>query len=136
MQRIVTKNKKGFTLVELLVSMLVLSIGMMAMLDGIGHYVRINIDNSVRSEALRIAEASLETLRNSSFDYVKTNNNTIINIPTTQQKKFRNIDINYGVVWQSYRVTDNSYAIQVIVTWTHRNVNHRHDAASIISTDV
>ncbi|HBL24495.1 MAG TPA: pilus assembly protein PilV, partial [Deltaproteobacteria bacterium] len=71
MRRIAGKNTKGFTLIELLVAMLVLSIGLMAMLDGLANYMRINIENQMRNEAMRIAEASLETLRNATFDQVK-----------------------------------------------------------------
>lgn len=137
MQRLVT-DKKGFTLIELLVSMLVLSLGMMAMLDGIGNYIRINIDNSMRNEAMRIAETTLETLRNSRFDDVQAGS---VVIPATEQRRFRNIAVTYNVNWvrQNLSIVNGSpvsVAIQVNVTWTHRGVNHRHDAATIMSTEV
>ncbi len=137
MRHLVT-NKKGFTLIELLVSMLVLSLGMMAMLDGIGNYIRINIDNSMRNEAVRIAETTLETLRNSRFDDVQAGS---VVIPATEQRRFRNINVTYSVNWvrQNLSVVNGStvsVAIQVNVTWTHRGVNHRHDAATIMSTEV
>lgn len=132
MRRIAGKNTKGFTLIELLVAMLVLSIGLMAMLDGLANYMRINIENQMRNEAMRIAEASLETLRNATFDQVK--NHTIV-IASPEQRKIRNFTIDYTVVWTQTRISDSSYAIQVSVTWNHRNIAHQHDAASIISTD-
>ncbi|HOW54316.1 MAG TPA: type II secretion system protein [Syntrophorhabdaceae bacterium] len=125
-------NKKGFTLIELLVSMLVLSIGMMAILDGLGNYIRINIDNSIRNEAMRISESTLETLRNSRFDEVQSG--TVV-INSTEQRKIRNFDITYNVNWVRQNVSTSSVAIQVNVTWTHRGLNHRHDAATIISTE-
>jgi len=133
MRRIAGKNTKGFTLIELLVAMLVLSIGLMAMLDGLANYMRINIENQMRNEAMRIAEASLETLRNATFDQVK--NHTVV-ITSPEQRRIRNFNINYTVVWTQTRISDSSYAIQVSVTWNHRNIAHQHDAASIISTDV
>ncbi len=132
MRRLAT-DKKGFTLIELMVSMLVLSIGMMAMLDGLGNYIRINIDNSMRNEAMRIAETTMETLRNSRFDDVKAG---AVVIPVTEQRRFRNLSINYNVNWVRQNISASSVAIQVNVTWTHRNVNHWHNAATIISTDV
>ena len=117
MQRLVT-DKKGFTLIELLVSMLVLSLGMMAMLDGIGNYIRINIDNSMRNEAMRIAETTLETLRNSRFDDVQAGS---VVIPATEQRRFRNIAVTYNVNWvrQNLSIVNGSpvsVAIQVNVT--------------------
>lgn len=125
-------NRKGFTFIELLVAMAVLSIGLMAMLDGLANYMRINIDNQMRNEAMRIAETTLETLRNASFNDVQTG---AVVIAPTEQRRFRNIDINYTVAWTRQNISTGSVAIQVSVTWNHRNIGHRHDAASIISTD-
>jgi type IV pilus assembly protein PilV len=126
------RNRKGFTLIELLVSILVLSIGLMAMLDGLANYVRINIDNQMRNEAMRIAETALETLRNARFSDVQTG---AVVITTPEQRRFRNIPVNFAVSWTRTNISSNTVAVQVSVTWSHRSVNHRHDAASIISTD-
>lgn len=136
--RHVTKNRKGFTLIELLVSVLVLSIGLMAMLDGLANYIRINIDNQMRNEAMRIAESTLETLRNSRFDDVQTH--TVV-ITSPEIRKVRNFDVSYVVTWTVNDIKASSVAtattvgVQVSVTWVHRDIAHRHDAASIISTD-
>lgn len=132
MLRHAIKNRKGFTLIELLVAMLVLSIGLMAMLDGLANYVRINIDNQMRNEAMRIAEATLETLRNAGFSDVQTG---AVVITSPEQRRFRNIPISFAVSWTRQNISSSSVAIQVSVTWSHRSVSHRHDAASIISTD-
>ncbi len=138
MLRHVTKNRKGFTLIELLVAMLVLSIGLMAMLDGLANYIRINIDNQMRNEAMRIAESTLETLRNSGFSDVQ---NHVVVITSPEVRRVRNIDVSYTVTWTVNNIaatgvtTPTTVAVQVSVTWNHRNVAHRHDAASIISTD-
>ncbi len=126
------KNRKGFTLIELLVAMAVLSIGLMAMLDGLANYMRINIENQMRNEAMRIAETTLETLRNANFNDVQ---NGAVVIASTEQRRFRNIDINYAVAWTRQNISTSSVAVQVSVTWNHRNIGHRHEAASIVSTD-
>lgn len=125
-------SKKGFTLIELLVSMLVLSIGMMALLDGIANYIRINMDNAMRNEAMRVAEATMETLRNSSFDDVVTGNAAV---SPTETRMFRNTSITFNVNWSTQMISSSSYAIQVHVIWNHRGIGHQHDAATIISTD-
>ena len=132
MQRLATDGK-GFTLIELLVAMLVLSIGLMAMLDGLSNYIRINIDNAMRNEAMRISETAMETLRNTRYDEVRAHN--VPAISSTEQRRFRNITVNYTVNWSVQNISANSVAIQVNVIWNHRGVGHRHDAATIISTD-
>ncbi|MHB8110178.1 MAG: type IV pilus modification PilV family protein [Syntrophorhabdaceae bacterium] len=131
MQRIVVRNSKGFTIVELLVAMLVLFIGMTAMLDGLANYIRINIDNQMRNEAMRVTEATLERLRNSRFDDIQLHS---VSITSPEMRKVRNFDVAYTIVWTQTVISPNSIAVQVEVSWTHKNITHRHEAASIIST--
>jgi len=138
MPRRAIRNRKGFTLIELLVSMLVLSIGLMAMLDGLANYIRINMENQMRNEAMRIAESTLETLRNARFSDVQTH---AVVITSPEVRRVRNVGVSYTVTWTVNNVaatgvtTPTSVAVQVSVTWNRRNIAHRHDAASIISTD-
>ncbi|MBP1748251.1 MAG: hypothetical protein H6Q52_790 [Deltaproteobacteria bacterium] len=132
MKLTVHNNKKGFTLIELLVAMLVMSVGLMAMLDGLTNYIRINMENQMRHEAMRIAESTLETLRNSQFTQVKAGS---VVIPGTQVRGIRNFNITYTITWVPTTISVNSVAVQVAVTWAHKNITHRHDAASVISTD-
>lgn len=132
MKLTVRSNKKGFTLIELLVAMLIMSIGLMAMLDGLTNYMRINMENEMRNEAMRIAEETLETLRNSQYSQVSAG--TVV-ISNTQTRMFRNVTTSYTITWTPTTISANSVAVQVAVTWTHMNIPHRHDAASVISTD-
>jgi len=138
MPRRAIRSRKGFTLIELLVSMLVLSIGLMAMLDGLANYIRINMENQMRNEAMRISESTLETLRNARFGDVQTH---AVVIASPEVRRVRNIDVSYTVTWTVSSVaatgvtTPTTVAVRVSVTWNHRNIAHRHDAASIISTD-
>lgn len=133
MKRIVRSNKKGFTLIELLVAMLIMSIGLMALLDGLTNFIRINMENQMRHEAMRIGESALETLRNSAFAQVQAGT---VTITSPETRRVRNFDISYTVTWTPTAISSNSIAVQVAVTWVFKNITHRHDAASVISTDV
>lgn len=133
MKRIVRSNRKGFTLIELLVAMLIMSIGLMALLDGLTNFIRINMENQMRHEAMRIGESALETLRNSAFAQVQAGT---VTITSPETRRVRNFDISYTVTWTPTAISSNSIAVQVAVTWVFKNITHRHDAASVISTDV
>ena len=133
MKRIVCSNKKGFTLIELLVAMLIMSIGLMALLDGVTNFIRINMENQMRNEAMRIGEAALETLRNSDFSQVQAGT---VTITSPETRRVRNLDISYTITWTPTAISSSSVAVQVAVTWVFKNITHRHDAASVISTDV
>jgi prepilin-type N-terminal cleavage/methylation domain-containing protein len=125
-------NKKGFTLIELMVAVAILFISMTAILDFIVQYHRINLENTMRNEAIRIAEARIENLRNTDFSLLVSGAEPLPGI----QRTIRNLTINYQVVWTVSSLSVNSAAIQVNVTWSFKAINHRHDASTIISTEV
>ena len=46
-----------------MIAILILTIGMVGLLDTLGKYLQINLDNTMRNEAMRIVEAQMEQLR-------------------------------------------------------------------------
>jgi prepilin-type N-terminal cleavage/methylation domain-containing protein len=119
---------KGFTLIELMVAVAILIISMTAILDFIVQYQRINIENAMRNESMRIAEAKLEELRNMQFAVLAAGT-------TSTPRTIRNIAVNYSVNWTIETISLTSVAIRVDVTWPYRNITHRHSASTIISID-
>ncbi len=112
--------------------MVVMSIGLVALLDGLTNYIRISMENEMRHEAMRISEATMETLRNSKYSQVSAGS---VTITSPETRRIRNFDVSYTITWTPSVISTTSTAVQVAVTWTFRNITHRHDAASIISTD-
>ena len=135
MQRTAMKrynNKKGFTLIELMVAMAILFISMTAILDFIVQYHRINLENTMRNEAIRVAEARIENLRNTNFSTLATGSEPAPGV----QRIIRNLTVDYQVAWTISPLSTNSTAVQVNVTWSFKGFNHRHDASTIISTEI
>jgi type IV pilus assembly protein PilV len=135
MQRTAMKrynSKKGFTLIELMVAMAILFISMTAILDFIVQYHRINLENTMRNEAMRIAESEIENLRNTAFGLLATGAKPAPGV----QRIIRNLTVNYQVTWTVSPLSANSTAVQVNVIWSFKGINHRHDASTIISTEV
>jgi prepilin-type N-terminal cleavage/methylation domain-containing protein len=125
------KQIKGFSLIELMVAIAILMISMTAILDFVIHYHRINIENTMRNESMRIAEAQLEQLRNTQFGALTAGTFGQTSTPRT----IRNIAVNYSVNWTIETISLSSVAIRVDVTWPYRGITHRHSASTIISID-
>ena len=123
-------NNKGFTFIELLVAMAILLISMTAILDFVVKYHRINMENTMRTEAMRIAEARMEDLRNTDFSLL------VSGAEPSVQRTIRNLNLFYQVAWTVSALSANSAAIQVSVTWSFRGINHRHAASTIVSTEI
>lgn len=126
-----TRGVKGFTLIELMVAVAILMISMTAILDFLIQYHRINLENAMRNESLRVAEARLEQLRNSPFDTL-----TLGTFSQTTSRRIRNISVDYDDKWLIESVSATSIAVRSTVGWTYRGIHHEHNAATIISTDV
>jgi prepilin-type N-terminal cleavage/methylation domain-containing protein len=122
---------EGFTLIELMIAMMILFISMTAILDFIVQYHRINIENTMRNESMRIAETQLEQFRNAQFSAFVAGTYG----PASSPRTIRNIAVNYNVNWTIQNISVNSVAIRVDVTWSYRGMNHQHSASTIISTD-
>jgi len=125
-------KSSGFTLVEVLVAIVFLTISMLAVLHALGLSVEHNMTNIVMDEAVRIAEQRMNELRNTPFaDLVSSTSSIHIT------RQIRNKSFTYTVDWIVENFSTDSRAIQVIVQWPDWRDNiHRHTATSIVSAGI
>lgn len=144
------KDKNGFSLIELMVAVVILTISTFGILEALTRYTRINIDNAMRNEAMRITEERMEVLRglpfNDSSDGLKPDNGSPLpnsaQLPTTVTRSIRKMDISYAVQTTisqlSFRqdgITPNSKAVRVLITWASKGTSHQHSAATVITRE-
>ena len=122
-------NIKGFSLIELMVALAILFISMTAILDFVIQYHRINMDNVMRNEAMRVVEGRLEEFRNMPYGSWSTATITIT-------RGIRNVNVNYSLRPVIETISLNSTAIRVEASWSYRGITHQHNASTIIATDV
>lgn len=120
---------KGFTLIELMVAVVILTIGMIGILDVMTRYTRINIDNVMRNEAMRITEAQMEQLRNTPVTAL-ANSNVIVT------RTFRKINIPFTVATTITNLSPSSRAVRVQVTWSNQGLAHQHSAATVMTAEL
>jgi len=123
-------RNKGFTLLEVMISMLILFIGMTAILDFICTYQRINIGNTLKNEAVKVVESRMEQLRNTKFPDLTGGS-------ATSEIIIRNLKVTYTVTWVVEDIgiaPVNSRAVQVSAAW-HYGKDYIHRAQTIMSID-
>ncbi len=143
MEQAVFKDKKGLTLIEVIVSLAVLLIVFLGMMQTVAISVNFNVKNSLRDEAVKIAGERMNTLKNTAFTDSILNNTggayvlddvdpTTIGVQSTVTRSFRSFD----VVFTSERGiedinTDNKRA-NIRITWAWKAENYIHEIQSML----
>jgi type IV pilus assembly protein PilV len=119
-------NRKGFTLVEVLVALLVLSVTMLGILDAMVVAMQHNLEIYCRDEAVRIAEQEMNQVRNSSVGGLANLN---YDVNRTYKQYRRTFNVNRTVT----AFSTNSRAVELRVSWTINGKGHTHNVTSMVS---
>ncbi len=105
-------DKKGMTLVEVLIAMVVLLLVSLAMMQTALVSIDSNMINVLRAEAVSIAEERMNEARNTAFDGLTTG------APETVLRGFRNItNFSYTVTRTITDLNADNKQVNITVTW-------------------
>ena len=135
MKLTVLRNRKGFTLIEVLVASTLLTVGMLAALEVLVLSMQQNLNNLARDESVRIAEQKMDELRNSSFVSL-TGCSSGAPCSSSVTRRFKNTNRTFNMRWIYTALSSTSVAVQVVVTWNIRGKDYSHSVTSVISTGV
>jgi prepilin-type N-terminal cleavage/methylation domain-containing protein len=125
-------NKHGFTLVEVLVTLLILAVGMLASMVGIMKALDHSLMSEMRNDAIKIAQEQQEAVRNMNY-------NAIPQIPASQTiwRQVRKTSIPYTVTCTLPPTPPSAFglgarAVDFNVQWTFKNTNYSCDLRTIV----
>lgn len=123
------KNNKGFTLIEVIIAMFILTIGMLALLNTAAVVIENNLTNLLRDEAVGVAEAKMIEFKTKPFDSIASESSV------TVTRSFRGISKNYLVATtvSAAGTAGDTKNVQVAVSWTHKGTTFTHTIASIVN---
>lgn len=125
MKTVKINNKKGFTLVEALIALVILTVGMLAIFEGLVLYMRVNLNNLCRDEAVRIAEEKM--------NYFRSANATLDSGTELLSRTIHNFSRNFVVRWTSETISSTSTAVKIEVSWNIAGKEYKHSVVSILS---
>ncbi len=105
MDHSVIQNKKGFTIIETLIAMVLFSLVLIFMLQSFLLAHRLNFEKLMKDEIVKIAQEELEKYRNISFSNITPScSNACTNYPTTCriQRQIRNTTVTF---WEEVSVS-------------------------------
>lgn len=125
-----SNNRRGFTLLEILVALVILMIGMMALLSAATNTISLNLDNVLRDEAVQIADAKMRQVKsNTAATYSLPFQN--LSVTTVQTSKLRAKSTPYTVSLTSASTGGNSNLLRVLVSWNYKNRAKQHELSTL-----
>lgn len=136
MERLVLLNKKGVTLIELMVSLVILLVVSLAFMQTALLGTSTNVANQIRDEAVTVAEMRMNQLRSLPFTDTTTNpylvapgNNPV---EVVVQRKFRGFSVNYTPTRTITNISTDAKQITVTVSWSYRGKTYSHGIMTIM----
>ena len=115
--KISLRNDNGFTLVEMLMAMLIMTVGLLGLLQSVNVAYEHNARNRFREESVLIAEENLNKLRlNSALSPITT---------------FISAGTKFTVTRESAPINSTANKLMVSVRWAFKNVTTTHQIYTI-----
>lgn len=130
-RRPVHRDRQGFTLVEVLVTMMILAFGLMGSLVGVMAAMDNTLLNDMRGEAMKIAQEQMEEARNMSYASIQT-----ISATQVVQRQFRKTLLKFTVNttttplpgYAPYGMTK----LSILVQWPFKSKTYSYLRESIV----
>lgn len=136
-------NKSGFTLIEVLVAVVILTVGLLGLMQTVIYALNHNLTAQLRQEATLVAdqEMTLEKAKPYSEITAPDFDSAIVSFDalpmeittTTVTRTVNGADKAFTVVKTIRSPTPQSKNIEIAVSWVHKQVTYNHSVASLVT---
>ena len=118
-------DRDGFSLVEVMVSIVIMMVGLLGLLQSTNMALEHNLRNHLREQAVILGESQMNWFRNHSstapFSTLRT------------KVLMRGVNRYFDVSRTSLQVSDVSRKLEVNVAWSFKNISAQHKVISLIT---
>jgi type II secretory pathway pseudopilin PulG len=145
MAQTVIRNNRGITLIEILISFVLVMVTSLALIQSALVAMNTNVVNELRNEAVKVAEQRMNELRNTPFpvipdplnpltatpplgvqDAVVTRNVRATSCDFTPTRVVKDVDVD------PVTLQVNLKQIYLTIKWTYKNVNYEHSVSTVV----
>ena len=124
----VPSSSSGFTLVEVMVSIVILMIGLMGLLQALNLSIEHNMRNMLRNEGLSVADAEMARELSKGFSNVSTSTVSFVRNRVIMNSILKN----YSVT-RTGTLVSNSKSVSYKVTWGYKQARYNVNISSMVS---
>lgn len=127
-------NNRGFTLVELMIALLIASVGMFGVLTTINVTLQQTNKNELRNEGVKLGEKYMAEFRATPFDSI-VGPYAFINVTTSVRgaKKTFVVERSEDTMAEDPPGTPSSKHLTVVVKWAYRNMTSLNRVVSVVA---
>lgn len=137
-------NNKGFTLLEVLVAVVILTVGLLGLMQTVIYALNHNLTAQLRQEATLVADQVMSVEKAKPYDDITApvfdeNVTNFVDLDTVKTNSTVTRSVNganktFTVVQTVRSPTPLSKSIEVEVTWDHKQITYSHSVASLVTT--
>jgi len=127
-------NKRGFTLLELLVSILILTVGLFGLLQAVNVSLQFNLKSQLDYIGAMVADQQMAMEMSKPFSCVSTTYTTAGTVHQTVVTRQVNLaTVNYTVQKKGMVESANTTGVNIQVNWIYRGIPYSHSIYSMVS---
>ncbi len=127
----VMRDNDGFTLIEFLVSIVILMVGLLGLLQAVNMSYSHNLQNQLRNEAVSVADAEMAKEIAKGYEGVDPTLTTVFRGYTVNRKILNSFKL-YSVSKTGTQL-QNSKQVTLEVSWKYKSARYTHNASGVIS---
>lgn len=135
MGRTAVSNNRGVTLIEVMISFVLILIVSLALMQTQLLGISTNVQNQLRDEAVNVVEMRLSQLRNRPFTEAVTHTDLAPTAGTPEAavtRKIRGFTVDFTPSRQIVDISPEAKQITITVQWSYRGQNYTHGSTTIM----
>lgn len=129
----VNSDNKGFTLLEFLVAVVIMTVGLLALLQTVNLSIIHNMTNQLRNEAIYVADERMSNEKMKPFGAISSAGAPGRINSYSYMRPNSGVFVNYSVVKTTTDQTAYTKNIDIAVSWRYRGVRYTHSLSTLVS---